>query len=498
MNKEVTTKVGNLSHFQIPCNLNLSSIILEKLGAKEGKKHLKHLPKYYYFLHLIYSLRKNNPDYTVNSYININWEQLAKVITKDKTDIIISNLFEWGIIEINEHYCAGKFSKSYRLTEMYRHGKSIMTTNNSSNIKLNFQKRVNNKTKDLLSNNNIPEYRFLRNCLLEVEIDFENALKELETAYIEKRKLKDKEIKTNKGFYITKSKRTFNDDTFNSYLSILNLVNNGESNFDICKTTNRVYSNITSLPEMLRPFLTYKKENLLYLDISSSQPYLFYSILTKEVKKRKYLKNQESLERDGYGKEERGNYCLISPDFYNEVEFFGALLSDGKLYSFLKDKLNENGIDVDVKKAKKLLFKKWFYCKPNDKTDHIKQTFRSCFPQISIYIDYLKKEDYKFLSIKLCKIESELVTRRIAKRIQEEISKPFLLTIHDGLLTIADQFDEVYNIMLEELESFVGIRPHIKIEDFTVKKKETTKAITIRPPKEKAINKAFFFFGKAA
>jgi len=497
-----------LKHFQIPCNLDLQKIIIDHFGQKEGKKHLKHLPKYYYFINLLYELKsKGNYKYGLNSYINVESKQLIKVLNTKFTKKIIENLKAWGIIQVNISKETGKeiFSiekgipKSYRLTDAYRSSATILVANSSERIERNDAKRVLEKTESILSNNNLTEYKLIRYSLLKLGIDAEGAKEALTKALEEKMPLEDKYIRVSKGkycFYIQKKNRVFNEDSYNHYLNALLNVENGDIGFAVCKVTNRIYSHVTNLPSFLRPFIMFQEYNLVYLDISSSQPFFLYKLLND------YLKNVKSLEA-GREREKEGKEYNEFTFLKEELKIYGEKLQEGKLYSFLESEIKKKGIEY-TGELKKELFRNWLYCKPttNSKT---KEVIKEIFPYITNVIDHLKKDNYKDLPINLTKMESRAVINHICKRICQEVHDPFVITIHDGIITTSEQVDEIYNIMLEELTAFVGIKPHIKVELLAEAKViqlvpevlQATNPWNIQAPKLQPTEKTFFMFRAA-
>jgi len=102
----------------LPDNFNLNDIQCYNKRWKE---------KYIYFIHSIVfrSLRDKG---SFSGFVNLPQIIIRHFLGSNYSRHIINQLVNSGIIEINQSYLSGAFSKSYRLTEKYRNDRGITTT----------------------------------------------------------------------------------------------------------------------------------------------------------------------------------------------------------------------------------------------------------------------------------------------------------------------------------------------------------------------------------
>jgi hypothetical protein len=97
----------------------------------------------------------------------------------------------------------------------------------------------------------------------------------------------------------------------------------------------------------------------------------------------------------------------------------------------------------------------------NSSFKHRKKVFNAKFPFISSIIQNLKRDDHANFSIELQKIESKVFIDKICKVLVEEGIVPY--TMHDGLLVPKEHEFRTKEVMLEQLENVIGVRPTIKV-----------------------------------
>lgn len=421
--------------FVLPSSLKKDTLTL--LAEKEkGYLFTKHLPKCYYIIStLINRAVFNKAEYfSPECYVHLHTKTLEQVITTRTLNKVLSFLIDNQFIEVNNTYLKGEFSKSYRLGEKYRNEKYVVIENEDKKLLNKITKKQQNRALELLKNNSLSEYRYLRDNLLGVEIDGKAARQYIENALAHKQPLPDKQKKSKTGnFYYTEKERYFNIDTYNDYMAAIIAVENGEINFNIDHKNNRVYSFITNLPSLLRPFLRYKGNPLVSLDITSSQPLFLYKVLLSYAGKNKALQA--------------------------ELKKYKELLESGNLYEYIGEKAGvTNRNEIKTK-----FFSDFLFCKNTTQTPFTK-VVATIFPELTKAVRTIKKNDYKMLANLLTKVESKTMITKVVRRINNEIPDSFCLTIHDSILTENSTVDEVYNIMLDEIEKETGIQANIKIE----------------------------------
>jgi hypothetical protein len=96
-----------------------------------------------------------------------------------------------------------------------------------------------------------------------------------------------------------------------------------------------------------------------------------------------------------------------------------------------------------------------------------KRIFGDVFPSVYDHFAFIKSGQSNLLAKVLQTLESELVLRRIAKRIAKERPKLPVFTIHDSITTTVGNEDYVREIMTKEMQKGMNLTPSIKTELWT-------------------------------
>lgn len=389
----------NTMYGYIPSNLDLSNN--------------RHRDKYYFIITVIFYGKIFNKKNHTNSFIQLYSPFLKKIINGRYKDYI-QYLIENEIVETDNNYIKKQKSKAYRLTEKYSKSKikkvEIVDTMIISNY-LAYKKELKNKVTE-------DHYKFLFNCLEQIEIDYNAAMEVLNTPDI-------------------------NFEQYNSYYFSLEKIKNKDWFFILDKTAGRVHNNLTNLPKIFRPFLKYNNQKLIEIDISNCQPLLFNILISKYV-----FKDQSAF--DVYTKPP-------SIPEYSDLRLYKELTEKGTFYEFMMDKLS---IKEERDKFKVRMFRKIFYgqeIKSEERTQ-----FESIFPEVSKIISYYKRVDYKKLAVALQSEEAELMLDKILPKLAEK--KIFVLTIHDSILTTQDNIELVKEVIMSEFKN-KGLQPTLKIKN---------------------------------
>lgn len=180
----------------------------------------------------------------------------------------------------------------------------------------------------------------------------------------------------------------------------------------------RFHTNYTILKSFIRKnCLTIGGEEVYEIDIKNSQPLFLMKLI--EDRKSKW----------------------VSKD---EFELFRYLTVNGLWYQYLMDQL---GIK-DKKLVKEMTYKVFFGKNYNSKYDKL---FCSLFPTIYNFIKLYKKDcdDYRGLSHKLQKMESEFLFNNVIKRVLEKYPDIVLFTVHDSIVIPRSYKEGVKNIFTE-------------------------------------------------
>jgi len=289
----------------------------------------------------------------------------------------------------------------------------------------------------LLLDENLPEYKFIRDNMHKLSID-KNGYRWIEEQVEAKLRLKNKkrEFVNSDGrivSYIAKN-RFLDEENGKQWKGDLARIDKGLYRFSCPESTHRVYYNITSMPSELRQFLRYNEEKLCYLDYSNFQPFLFNKALL-----------------DKFSDE-------IHPDISRYIE----LTSKGQFYAEIKRLIIVYGIEIKNQDS----FKTDFFARVFFSTEKRKYKFRLVFdkhfPNVSALITETKKENYKNLSIGLQKLEAEIVINNILREIAIKYPEAFVLPVHDAILCEPEMCDVVKELMYNKAEAIIGFRPSIK------------------------------------
>lgn len=389
----------------IPSNLNLSAE--------------KHPDKYYYILTLLYYgsiFDKRNKSY---SFIQLD-SMFLKSIIGGRYKQYLQRLIDLKIIETDNHYIVNVKFKGYRLTEKYRSEKAKQIEIKNEFILRNVN-LYNNKKKQG-KGIQLNQHRYIYECLKQVTINYEEAK------------------------YFIESNIT-NIDKYVAYNSSINLIDAKYWFFTVDETAGRVHNNITNLSRNLRPYLRYKKQKLVEIDITNSQPFLFNILINQ------YLSSYSISE----GNTESS---IILSYVHPDVELYRDLTMRGMFYKYL---MNSLGINEDSSTFKVRFFSKVFFSRENPKYVYAeRKQFKKLFPNVSIIITHYKKDDYKNLAISLQRVEADIMINTIVPRLAQE--GIYCLTIHDSILTTKDKVEQVKEIILDEFKMKYNLIPTVRIK----------------------------------
>ena len=231
----------------------------------------------------------------------------------------------------------------------------------------------------------------------------------------------------------TKSGKPFDQND----ITAIEMLRDGQFRWIVCPY-GRFHSNVTSLRTELRPFLSYRGEGLVNLDIRNSQP-LFFALLL----------------RDRFGP------AATAPD---DVRRYVDLVQAGRFYDHL---MAGAGIPDDRRSEfKRQFFGRVFFC-PSHWDSEESRAFAREFPNVARLVQDLKDgpedDSYANLARRLQQAESGLMIGRVAARIGLEMPAAFFLTVHDSILCLEGDAPAIREVMLGEF-AFAGLRPTINVE----------------------------------
>ena len=470
----------------------------------------------YYLIHSIIEKSIKENFKKRSKFVSLKFDELKKVLGKD-TKTVIEVLIENKIIECDGKYKKGVVSFGFKIKPKY--WKSHHITHKT--LTHNSIKKRYRKYRDQYFENwkqNLYEHDFLVTWLIDDKLKLDN---------IQSQIFVDFWRNTIRSYF--KSHTDLNKQKITDILSVSNtfweshtpqheeITINKLPTFS--KRGNRLSSGLTSLNSPLRNFLTYDGKELVYLDISNSQPFHFLIFLTSKFWKYSKQKNTLSLNnlnqelynhiQKNYSKQlgdtimtlksaERGSEDGYKGSKYNlhrgsyKEPTFSSLVMKGQLYKFIssnfKNKFIENNIDPfeNRDKAKAQIIRMLY---AENKSSHAPnsiyyKSFKKLFPFESSIIDLLKSKNYTDFSVLLQQIEARILLKNVCKRIHQKDDSIPLFTIHDGIITTNGNEIVVKNEILTTYQEILEVSPELKTEnlnkanlDFTAFKKTVIKKI---------------------
>jgi hypothetical protein len=263
---------------------------------------------------------------------------------------------------------------------------------------------------------------------------------------------------------------SFKEDTnqYNAILASAIRIVNEDIFYSRDATEGRFHSNITNMKRELRQYLRVNNKPLTNIDIKNSQPYLSTIILTYPSKVAHLTKNiafQMTLQ-------------TLKVSQNEDIKKYIKLVADGQFYEYLMQEFASEGLTLTREETKRQVLRILFAPNrlPKDEINKkCRLIFKDRFPMVHRKFSKVRGRDQgtKFensnrFAILLATIESYLILDLILKRIYRELPGTIAITIHDSIMTgiLTDDAEAVRKIMVEELTSFVGFSPKIKIEDY--------------------------------
>lgn len=242
----------------------------------------------------------------------------------------------------------------------------------------------------------------------------------------------------------------------------------------------RVHWRLTHFPSMLRRFLSWKGEPLVWCDLKSSQPFILVSIMQAILDQ-----NEDRLRLFASCTDEKAfwlnRFSLINLKS-DEVGLFRSIVLENDLYSHIVEGISpevlevitcEEGFKVSGRKVEytkterdwvKKAFMEFLYSKPKNNSLQAR-VIREVLPSSIVELVNELKIDQKgfsrgnILSTLLQNIESYIFIDVLCKRI-----KMPLFPCHDALVTSFSKKDELVAEMTMHIETVTGLIPKVVVE----------------------------------
>jgi hypothetical protein len=373
----------------------------------------------------------------------------------------LSYLIDTGVIESNNRYEVGEFSKGYRFTNNYRSLIAVQTVTDPKLVNDHLSKRGNQEAKR--------KYSHLISWFDDLLIDKQAALSYIESSL-------------HKQLTGDQSKDTKIILKHNNYILMVTKVYDKDFFFTLDQYSNRFHSILTNIKSDLRNFLKYKDKELISLDLSGSQPFLILNLLTSNFYTSKIKSKHVTFENINFDI----NPLLIFPErvqsidsimcgsfkksqSIKEIKFYKHLVKHNQFYEYCREKFSELDEDQQVisrSTVKKIVLSVIFASndEPNPYVQQNKRIFKKVFPFIYSVLEAWKSSQGNNLAKVLQKIESFLFLDCIAARLNDERPDLPIYTVHDSIVTLAGEEGYVLKVMNDEIRIRTGYNPHFKIE----------------------------------
>ncbi|WP_281778161.1 hypothetical protein [Croceibacter atlanticus] len=258
----------------------------------------------------------------------------------------------------------------------------------------------------------------------------------------------------------------------------------------------RLHSNLTNLSSGLRPFITYRGNTLVSLDLKSSQPYILAGICNLMMNN-SYDKLDGLIEMVGSNDNKtllRDAYSVMIPlisespinielrQFINATvnsDIYEAI-SEGFSTDFKKSIVTEKGIidKVYIKASgkrkitqfkslrgyAKLCVLQYLYCSKNSTEKRVIELRRILPDALNNLVDFMKQENKTAFPIILQNIEAHLFLDIITKELNLKYPDLFMATIHDSIIVPLGEEQKVIEVMQAVLYNTFEIMPTVKKE----------------------------------
>jgi hypothetical protein len=446
--------------FVVPSNLELAKKIKDDkyLMKHEKEGWLKHRWKLYYMIWRVYIGRWCNDEESelgIYNYVPICIKLLEEIVGSDYASNGLGLLVRWGILEASSGYRKGKDGvdgecRGFRLKEPYFSArfKAVHDIDYGDVSHLLWDK---SSQKQL----HLPEHDFLEENLRKLSFDLNvyAFLYEMETNAEQEFKLFKKtigkkvaEFQDGKAFIdvevigknLIKDYKARMRYKIDYYTMCVTFIDELQHFFlEVDPITGRVFTNLTSLPRELRPYLRYEGKSLVEIDISNAQPLLLIGDYPKD-------------------EPERADFCKVveSGTFYEELD-----KPLKKPFGMQKRDLLKKAVYIQI------FFGRIYRNDKGEKIGLIAKAFAQQFPALDKIIDGIKENDYRALSRILQTREAKIMISRVIGRIMRD-SPFFVQTIHDSLLLLPENVEGAKEIMIEEFQKELGVTPNIKTKGY--------------------------------
>ena len=350
------------------------------------------------------------------------------------------------VIEVNDKYKPGAFSRSYAFTDRYRH-RSLRLVPLAYPLRENQLKHLAKGSKNKVTlNTDLDRWLYENVCRLRLS---PKAIEYTDLRHYESGKESDSKDYAKMFINAINAEQKVDQD-----IVILNWF------FKKSHRVGRSFTPIISLHKDLRAFLRLDREKLLEIDQHASQPFLLLGL---------YREMQDTAEE--VVKAEAAKYFALwkNGDFYQDFVTF-------------------TGSNITAKEMKDCVIKGFLNCKnPNQPprgisngiTKKIAEAYETHFPLLHSRITKIKTERdisiakdlkrdgkgrekiYSQFGIKLQKMESGIFIDGVAQELMDR--HIFCYTVHDAIGCLEKDVETVKEVIARHLEEAIGYTPSLKV-----------------------------------
>ena len=279
----------------------------------------------------------------------------------------------------------------------------------------------------------------------------------------QKQQLKTMTVNFDNAVDLIKKQYPDNVEKYNFALGQITRIQNEPPYFVRDESGHRVHTPLTNLVKILRSEIKIKGQYLSGLDIGNSQ--LYFSI--------KFLIDPDSTKPFFPGQFPLMMLKSLRLSQQQDVAKFVLLVSKAQFYKFMEVEFLKVGLHIPIvdsvkvsKECKKIIFTILF--EKNHLTSKAKKIFQKHFPNVDKAFSVLRMVSYTDFVNCLARMESHAVNNLIIARLNNEYPNMVAQQIYDNLVTsiVTDDIDTAGRVMTEELTSFVGYPPVLRIENF--------------------------------
>jgi hypothetical protein len=470
----------------LPQKFNISQITEVALFRADKKKNITATICYILNSLIQFEYRKDSTDeFNNRGYFSLS-SDIMIAICGNRYKLALELLESHRVIESdkNNKYSVGRYSKGYRLIGDYAGGGIKFRELNDSDVKLRLiaynQVRLNKNKKSLESIDHITKWLIPER--LSINKDLAHYYLELYYNYL----TTNIPERLPKGFTLNEINNRITQ-RYNSANIIVRKINEGEFSLSNTGNDRRLHTTVTSLKKELRTLITFDNEQLVSLDLTASQPYLFtqlfnpkiydktnngwsirelYPELDKVISKpqirsliRSIIMSTALTETPSIIELQQTSFKKInwSEDFYEFLNSTESRITGTTNMVFR----TRNG---SKKTIMNILYNKKGYKHRTEAFIKFEQLFPSESALIKVF-DKLDGDNY--LPILLQRMESFLMLNVVGKAISEQVPDAPLITVHDCFLTTPKYVVQVNQVMKSTFLTCLGIEPGIKIEPYS-------------------------------